>query len=310
MFQNTRKRAERRAFPITGYVGPNGSGKSCGMIWDTMPSLAAGRKVLSTVRILDYENPRDCDGCDEPGHVMPVLAAAEGPQDMGASRPQAVIGTRIHRAAHPCYVKFTDWQQLLDAHHCDVLMDEVTGVASSRESQSMPAPVANELVQLRRSDVIVRWSAPDWSRADKIIRQCSQAVVFSQGYMAKTHEDASRLWRNRRLFKWSLYDAQLFEDFTTGKRESLRPILNDLHWGPKSPAFRAYDTWDSVASIGSVTDSGRCYRCGGTRRAPKCSCPDQRAHDGVSGGESAGPTEWVREPVRIPSPLALRATTR
>lgn len=310
MFQNPRKRAERRAFPITGYVGANGGGKSAAMVWDTLPTLAMGRVVLSTVRLLDFENPRECEGCDEPGHVMPVFAPAEGPQDMGSGRPQAVIGTRIHAAAHPCYVKFTDWEQLLEARHCDVLMDEVTGVASSRESQGMPAPVANKLVQLRRSDVVVRWSSPDWSRADVIIRRCSQSVVFAQGYLAKTSEDESRLWRERRLFRWQTYDAADFEEFTSGKREQLRARVNDWHWGPKSPVFKAYDTYDSVSVIGTVTDSGRCYRCGGSRRVPKCSCPD--SHDGHGHGDagSAGPTEWVRDGGAAPTPLVLRTATR
>ena len=66
----------------------------------------------------------------------------------------------IHGAAHPSYEPLREWQQLLDAESCDVLLDEVTGVASSRESAGLPAPVANKLVQLRRADVVVRFSAP------------------------------------------------------------------------------------------------------------------------------------------------------
>lgn len=261
-FQNVAKRSRRRAYPIHGYVGPNGSGKSAGMVWDTIPSLLAGRPVLSTVRLLDFENPRRCEGCD-------VCAD----------------GTVEHQAAHPCWIPFTDWQQLLDAEHCDVLMDEVTGVASSRESHAMPAPVANTLVQMRRADVVVRWSAPNWSRADKIIRECSQAVTYAVGYLPVQVEDGSdRLWRNRRLFKWRTYDASEFEDFTVGKREQLRPFVVDWHWGPSSPVFGAYDTFDSVLSIGTVTDSGRCYRCGGRRRVPSCTCADH----GTSGAEGAG----------------------
>lgn len=311
MFRNVNKRSQIRAWPITGFVGPNGSGKSAGMVWATLPTLSSGRRVLSTVRLLDFENPRDCEGCDSPNHVMPVLAPAEGPFDLGAGRPQAVIGTRIHRQAHPCYVPFTHWQQLLDAEHCDVLMDEVTGVASSRESQSMPAPVANKLVQLRRADVVVRWSAPSWARADKIIRECSQMVVYSRGYLAKQSGDADRQWRERRMFRWQMFDASDFEDFTAGKREQLRPALQDWHWGPGSPVFDAYDTYDSVSTIGTVTDSGRCYNCGGSRRVPKCSCPD--AHDAEHGhgdAESAGPTQWVRDGVPTPTLLRTRLATR
>lgn len=298
--------------PITGYVGPNGSGKSACMVWDSMPSLMAGRPVLSTVRLLDWENPRPCDdlNCPHPEHagvLMAVPNSGESTDDTHALSlaVESAFSPITHMAAHPLYVPFTDWQQLLDAEHCDVLMDEVTGVASSRESQSMPAPVANKLVQLRRADVVVRWSAPNWKRADVIIRECSQAVVYAQGYLAKKSGDADRQWRNRRLFVWKTYDAADFEDFTVGKREQLRAQITDLHWGPGSPVFGAYDTFDAVSSIGSVTDSGRCYRCGGRRSAPRCSCPDHVTDTGEDGASGA-PAKRGAGPRPTPSPLRAR----
>lgn len=328
MFHNEHKRRLRRAMPITGYVGPNGSGKSACMVWDSMPSLLMGRQVLSTVRLLDWENPRPCDdpACPHPEHndstlclhAETVETCPHGskmctrcghdtgcPEGLCAEEVEPT-GVITHMAAHPLYVPFTDWQQLLDAEHCDVLMDEVTGVASSRESQSMPAPVANKLVQLRRADVVVRWSAPNWKRADVIIRECSQAVVYAQGYLAKASGDADRQWRNRRLFLWKTYDAADFEDFTVGKREQLRAQITDLHWGPSSPVFAAYDTFDSVSSIGSVTDSGRCYRCGGRRSAPRCTCPDH-ATDAGEDGTSGAPAQ--RGAGADPRPTPLRART-
>lgn len=276
------KRAQRRGWPIIGYVGPNGSGKSAGMVWDTLPTLDAGRPVLSTVRLLDWRNPRPCDDprCTHPEHLQ--LATS---QELDGS-PARVT----HMAAHPLWVPFTDWQQLLDAEHCDVLMDEVTGVASSRESHSMPAVVANTLVQMRRRDVVVRWSAPSWARADKIIRECSQAVCYSTGYfpVRVADDDGERLWRNRRLFKWKTYDAADFEEFTVGKREQLRPLSVDWHWGPTSPVFGAYDTFDAVLSIGTVTDSGRCYRCGGRRSVPACRCEPTAAGAAQEGPHAVG----------------------
>jgi hypothetical protein len=329
MFQNQTKRRLRRAMPITGYTGANGGGKSAAMVWDTMPSLAMGRTVLSTVRLLDWENPRPCDDptCPHPEHAGVLLDVANSGEDTWQDRlgdvtledeVHAVQGTHrlrvavpdaptiTHMAAHPCYVPFTDWQQLLDAEHCDVLMDEVTGVASSRESQSMPSPVANKLVQLRRADVVVRWSAPNWKRADVIIRECSQAVVYATGYLAKTDRTSDRQWRNRRLFRWQLYDAADFEDFTAGKREQLRPQVTDLHWGPSSPVFAAYDTFDAVSTIGSVTDSGRCYRCGGRRSAPRCTCPDHATDSGHEDGTSGAPAQRGAGPGPRPTPLRAR----
>lgn len=278
LLQSPASRRLRRAWPIHAYVGANGSGKSAGAVWDTLPTLEQGRPVLSTVRLLDYGDPRPCPGCDLPGCE------------------------RGHAAAHPLWVPFRDWTQLLDAEHCDVIMDEVTGVASSRESQSMPSVVANFLVQLRRRDVVLRWTAPNWARADKIIRECTQAVTYCRGLMPTTavDDDGDRMWRHRRLFRWKTYDAADFDEFTEGKRTDVKPHVSDWHWGPGSPAFAAYDTLDAVMSIGTVTDGGRCVACGGRRRVAECSCPDYHkpepkrrhvaAHDASGGG------------VEVPSP--------
>lgn len=235
--RNPRPRLLRRGYPIHAYVGPNGSGKSLCAVWDTMPSLDAGRPVLSTVRLRDWRDPDLAD--------------------------------------HPLWVPLTEWSQLLDAEHCDVLLDEVTGVASSRESAGMPAAIANLLVQLRRRDVVLRWTAPSWSRADKIIRETSQAVTSCLGYMPVADDSGEdRAWRRRRLFRWRTYDTAEFEEFTAGQRERMSPWTKQWFWGPGSDAFNAYDTLDQVLSIGHVLDTGRCAHCGGTRRAPACSCPD------------------------------------
>lgn len=216
------------------------------------------------------------------------------------------LASSNHFRTDPLWIPFNSWQQLLEAERCDVLMDEVTGVASSRESMSMPAAVANTLVQLRRRDVAVRWSAPSWARADKIIRECSQAVTYARGYMpvSVADEDGSRQWRNRRLFKWSTYDAADFEEFTVGKRETMHPRTVDWHWGPKSPAFAAYDTFDSVLSIGTVSDSGRCYTCGGARRAHDCFCPDY-VHRKVDAAAAAKAAVGAAKPGDGPVTLTL-----
>ena len=265
-------RGIRRGFPIAGYVGPNGSGKTAAMVWDTLPSLEAGRSVLSTVRLLDYLDPRPCDDptCEATDH-------------------------ETHMAAHPLWVPFTDWLQFMAWEGGDVLMDEVTGVASSRESHSMPGPVSNLLNQLRRRDVCLRWSAPSWGRADIIIRQCTQSVTSCPGFLPVdvpvSEGEAERVWRHRRLFMWKTFDAYAFEDFTAGTRERLKAWNTEPHWGPGSPVFSAYDTFDSVLSIGAVTDTGRCMTCGGRRSAPACSCSGYVA---PSRARARRATRWPR----------------
>lgn len=298
MFQNKQKRSRRRGWPIHGYVGANGGGKSAAMVWDTLSSLEHGRPVLGTVRLLDYVNPRECGNrrcaadplsghfvraMPEPGVVAELFREVRDPSERVAAMRSLGEVSHVHRAAHPLWIPLVDWQQVLDARGMDLLLDEVTGAASSRDSHALPSAIANKLVQLRRNDVVVRWSAPSWARADKIIRECSQAVTYCQGYMPKSTGAAGgdRMWRARRMFRWKTYDAQLFEDFTSGKMESLKCLTSDWHWGPKSPAFLAYDTFDAVLSVGTVNESGSCYRCGGTRARPKCSCPDHASSMGV-----------------------------
>lgn len=226
----------RRRFPIHAYVGANGSGKSLCAVHDTIPSLEKGRKVLSTVKLLDYKTGRP----------------------------------------HPAYERLTDWSQIMEAEHCDVIFDEVVGIASSRASQGMPVQVANLLNQLRRRDVILRWTAPAWSRADVIIRQTTQGVTVCRGMFSKTVKDDQgndvQGWRPKRLFRWSTYSAADFETWSDSKEGKLDAVCKAWFWGPDSVAFASYDTLDAVERVGEVLDSGSCAHCGGHRSRPKCTC--------------------------------------
>lgn len=229
-----RARQRRRGFPIHAYIGANGGGKSMCAVYDTLPSLAAGRPVVSTVRILDPYT-------GEP---------------------------------HPLWVPLDDYRTLLEVERCDVVLDEVTGVASSRESAGMPAAVANLLVQLRRKDVALRWTAPSWKRADTIIRECSQGVTLCQGFYGERIADdtGDRLWSAKRLFYWRTYDAVAFDEWSQTKKDRVKPSARQLVWRPGLIAQDAYDTFDSVLSLGTVTDAGVCMDCGGHRTRRKCGC--------------------------------------
>lgn len=242
-----RARARRRSYPITGYVGPNGGGKSLAMVHDTLPSLLGGRRVLSTVALLDPTTGKH----------------------------------------HPNYVPFVDFDQLLDARNCDVLMDEVVGIASSRESQKLPAPVQNILVQLRRRDVVLRWTAPNWARADKIIREVTQSVVECRGYFpgrptAAADGSSLRLWSPKRVFSFSLFDTMDFEEWTSGKRDKLEPLSREWFKGVGSLAFQCYDTMDAVSMVSHVDAEQLCSVCGHKKRVRYCGCESTR--HSVAGG--------------------------
>jgi len=267
----SRGRDVRRAYGIRGYVGPNGHGKSLAMIHDVLPSLERGRHVLSNVRLLDYLNPRPCDdqACTSDDHQR-------------------------HQAAHPLYIPLTDYGQLLEARNCELLLDEVTGIASSRESNSLPFQVVNLLVQLRRRDVTLSWTAPSWARADKVLREVSQIVVDCRGSFAKKRGEGDAMWLDRRLFRWVAFDAASFTDWSEGKKDKAKKVAGEWHWRTRHEAFTAYDTYDTVTALGWALESGLCIACGGRRSVPRCSC---ESHAGAGSGHAAGGSHLA--PVRL-----------
>jgi hypothetical protein len=259
--QSETSRARRRAYPIHMYVGRNGASKSLAAVYDTLPDLEAGRACLSTVRLLDYLNPRPCDDelCRHEMHGRPG-----------------------HMAAHPLYVPFTSWEQLLDWNGGSVIMDEITGVADSNESAGLPVVAANKLAQLRRDDCTVRITGLNFIRANKRIREAVNAVTRCRSYMpvdAKNEDGSDRVWRQRRLAVWITYDAQSLpvDDHTDHAYEVADVLCRGRHWIPESPAIRAYDSLDRVLMVGTVSDAGKCARCGGNRRNPECACDDYQA---------------------------------
>lgn len=232
-------RNARRSYPIHAYVGPNGGGKTLAMVNDTLPTLRAGRRVLSTVRLIDPATGED----------------------------------------HPAYERFHSFDQLIDARDCDILMDEVIGVAGARESQKLDPRVQNVLVQLRRRNCVLRLTAPNWLRADKIIREVTQAVTECRGYYADRNlvrageNDAVQLWAPKRLFNFRTFDVIDFDEWTAGRREKVAPLASEWFVGRGSEAFRSYDTLDAVERVAGIGENSECEVCGGYRRRPACSCP-------------------------------------
>lgn len=242
MFSDSPKfAARRRAYPIRAYVGSNGGGKSLAAVHDALMAMDNGRHVLSNVRLWDPE----------------------------LNQP------------HRLWIPLTSFEQLLHARGCDVLLDEVTGVASSRESSALPPQIANLLVQLRRRDLSLSWTTPAWSRADKIIREVTQLVTVCSGSLPERKGDGLREWRPKRLFRWRSYDAGSFDEWTTALQDRTRTrhaelVCRQAFWRPDSRSERAYRTYDEVAVLGwSLSVGGTCLSCGGRRSVPKCSCSDQ-----------------------------------
>jgi hypothetical protein len=309
-----RARLKRSMFPIRAYVGPNGTGKSALMVYDALVNLERGRPQLSTVRLLDYGNPRECPGgsvCDDPArHAVQrvswdIRPAQDFPEWVGGQPADDLAGLTdvqlerryrsvvpvirtgvptgiydVHRAPHPLYVPLRDLRQILSWRDGDILADEVQGLFNSRESQAMPGPILTMLLQLRRANVSFSWTTPSWGRADKVLREVTQLVTLMTAALPQrapaTADGQVRLWHRRRLFTARSYDPSLVDEFEAHRamREEVKPDIIAYYWGPGSTMFGAYDTLDSVSAIG-YSDSGFCITCTGKRKSTPCTCDDQ-----------------------------------
>lgn len=220
---------KRRSAAIIGYVGLNGQGKSLAMIRDTLPSLAMGRPILSTVTILD-----------------PVTG---GP--------------------HPLFIPFERWAQLEDFRDGDVLMDEVTGILDSH-TQAMPDFVRRLLPQMRRRNVLIRWTGMSWDNTNLRLRQPTRAVVKCRGLFPNrrlerhnsAQQDALSMWAPNRAFVLNTFDAEALqkssdtEQLTQDSRKERRASLlnRELFWGPGSAAFGYYNTLADVYQVAHTCD--------------------------------------------------------
>lgn len=238
-------------FGIAGFVGHNGSGKTLAMVQSVLPDLDQGTTVLSTVRLTDYRNPRPCE-----------LSESECGFDSH--------GLDGHLHPHPSWVPMRSWGQVLEAEDCVILLDEISGIAGSREAMSLPREVAVRLEQLRKRRLRVRWTAPAWGRADTILRNVTTAVAVCSGhYSART---AGSAWRTNRLTRMRVLDKRdIPDDLTDSKIDDVRAMSVGWAWVPSLPAIAAYDSLETALSL-PVVEGGRCPVCYGTRPTRKCSC--------------------------------------
>lgn len=228
----------RSTFPIMGFVGPNGGGKTAAAVSMALAALRAGRRVLSTVPLLD-------PATGEP---------------------------------HPLYVPWTEWDQLIGWRDGDVFADEIVSIAGARESAALDVRAQTLLLQLRKLNVRFWWTAPSYSRADKILREVTQAITECRGFYSARRgvstEGVIQSWAPKRLFRFATYDSVEFDEWTAGRREKAIPLIREWFHGPGSEVFSAYDTLGAVNVIAGVTDAGTCEACNGvvSRRPRACRC--------------------------------------
>jgi hypothetical protein len=237
---------KRRSQPVRGYMGLNGHGKSFAMVRDALPDLAAGRRILSTVTILDPESGNP----------------------------------------HPNFELFTSWQQLHDARNTQILLDEITGVMDARDSgmpkhvrRLMPqlrragSPVSWTGIDWDNTDRRMRQLT--W-----IAIRCVGHFPDRKSIRTETgSRDAVQMWAPNRLFVLTTFDAKTLRtsddsnQFTEEKSKQRRAKVMNREFvrGPGSIAFGCYNTLDAVAAV----DNG-CPICGG--RIPERVC---KGHTGA-----------------------------
>lgn len=237
---------KRRSVPIIGYTGLNGDGKTQAMIRDALPSLAAGRPILSTVALLDHRT-------GEP---------------------------------HPLWTPLRSVWQLLDWRDGDILMDEITGIFDSRdggmpgEIRRLMPQMRRRNVQIRWTGI--DWDNTDrrLRQITQAVVMCRGYVPDHRAVRADGSRDALAMWAPKRAFSLVTYDAQTLsqsEDSKAITQEETRKrrarVLN-REWYVASGilARRSYNTLDDVLGVDSS-----CTECGGRIMTRTC-----RGHDAVS----------------------------
>lgn len=269
---------------IVCFVGPNGSGKSLAMVHAVLPVLDGQEwecDVYSHRHHRGYQaHVMDCVACTL-RTVSPECVAGFEIASIGRRGERLVYSTvpLLGRDGfdHPRYRPLTDYRDLLDIEHSDVLFDEVAGVSDASDSGSMPVQVTNWLHKLRKADVRLRVTTPAYARCSKPIRQACQVVVDARAFCPEL-SSSGRLWRSRQAMLYRAFDAFEFADYSPTTGDRLPSLARAAFWRPGSRAMAAYDTLGQVLSLGHVTDAGMCAVCGGSRTRPKCACSHDLDH--------------------------------
>lgn len=153
---------------------------------------------------------------------------------------------------------------LLDLEDCAVLLDEIAVIFSSRGGGAVPSEVVTFLQTLRHRRVTVTWTAPNWSRADVLVRSVTQACATVRPMISRRVDGS--LWPRPVLAAIGVLDTVSVPTDNMPDR-----VLQRRLWRPKkSPAWGSYDTHAPTPQIGGLLQGGPCPDCGGMRARPKC----------------------------------------
>lgn len=163
-------------------------------------------------------------------------------------------------------------RELLELRDCTILLDEVSAVFPSSATVSLPEEVKLMLHTVRHRDNLVRWTAPEWMRADINLRIATQALVSVRPLLRK--HDGS-FWPRPRLLQVGVLDTSVgkVDETPTSVRRRRFVIPTRL------TAWGAYDTHADTPMLGFARSQGVCPDCGGTITRPKHS---KERHDALA----------------------------
>lgn len=292
---------------IAGFVGANGAGKSLAAVaLFAVPAFRDGRRVVSNMHLYPDEvgcdpalfvwlrSSRDIIRIGVHNEKLDALVSEAWPAQYRQALMAGEYAKRLDEALAkrgagrgPVWVTVPRLDpdgslfSLTGNGPCLLLLDEITACFPARSSASMPTQLQRILNQLRKAKVQLVWTAPNWRRADVILREVTKIVYDCSGMFpsAVLRDRAGNKvgrctdgWPPNRLFRWVGYDAMEFDDFTFSVREKAKPRAS--HWYLRSRHVDqwVYDTEEEVALLDHIDEFGTCFDCGGTRKRPGCRC--------------------------------------
>jgi hypothetical protein len=171
---------------------------------------------------------------------------------------------------HELWQPLRSWRMIPELRGATLIIDEVTAALPSRQSQSLPAELARVLNQLRKVDVEVAWTGPTWARADKMLREVTGLVTVCRGYFPE--RESPTAWRPNRLFRWTTYAGEDFDEFTFSAEKKLKAVSRQWYYRPKHEAQNLYDTLAAVDLLDHLDFTSVCPNCDGARRRHQCKC--------------------------------------
>lgn len=212
-------------------------------------------------------------GANGSGKTLLAVSDLIEPRLKGRFRDRPLVSSvPISKVAPDGYliesVPLTSWEQLLELEGCDVFMDEVVRLASSRETGGLPPVVVSWLGMLRHHDVTVTWTAPAWGRADVLLREATQLAYECVPKLRVDQSNEGLRWRRTVL---SAYRAYATDENQGGEwpgddgRQSRLPKLRRLS---KLPGYGAYPSRYKPTQLSE--HSHYCSTCGLRRRTQYC----------------------------------------